>query len=379
MDWRGEQMKTVRRIWISSVGWARTPGKNLTLFSLLAPILLLAAPAAGELTFEIAWTKGRLSVTAEAAPLGELLVEVARRTGTRIDNAESIRNQVTLSFSGLALREGLRRLLAFAENYAIVEESLTTGEYRPTLVRFIGPHLSGTELRPSVTAAQPIEAETSASTDELPGARLDRFLADLDPSVRRGAVERLADIGDEWGFSRLMAALRDQNSTVREAAVTALGPYGPQAIEPVTALLKTETHSEVRIAAMQMLGQFSRPELAGLFHGMLGDADPRIRRAAVEGLNQTEGSTASEALRTAALDQDAEVRTAALDALGIYGRDPKLAIDGALAHGDKTTQSIAAELRGNLMATGRWDSLEATPDDQGFKTESPLYSPPAVE
>ena len=112
---------------------------------------------------------------------------------------------------------------------------------------------------------------------------------------------------------------------------------------------------------------------------MLGDGDARIRRAAVEGLNQAEGSTASEALRTAALDRDPQVSAAALDALGIYGRNPKLAIDAALAHGDETTRAIAAELHRNLVATGRWNSLEATPDDQGFKTESPLYSPPAVE
>ena len=223
-------------------------------------MLLFVAPAAGARTFDVVWANRELSVTAEAAPLTEVLIEVAQRTGIKIAGVETLREQVTLKFSRLTLREGLRSVCCPAvANYAIVEELGNDGKYEPILVYLAGSHVQVTELGRTARAPQPTDTETLAASEEVPGARLDRFLAQPDPGVRRAAVERLADIGDQWGFSRLMAALHDKDSTVREAAVKALGSYGPQSIESVTDLLKSETHSEVRIAAMQMLAQFSRP------------------------------------------------------------------------------------------------------------------------
>jgi hypothetical protein len=351
-------MKIEREIPMSAL-WAVAPVRHHgVLCSLLALTLLVSAPAVGASAPIVGWTQERLSVTAEAAPLADLLAEVARRTGIRIDGAETLEDEVTISFSELTLREGLRRLLAPVLNYAIIEEPLTDGGFRPTLVRFVGPHLAGTGLVPSVEPAQDPGSVSLATAGEESGGRLDKFLADPDAAVRRWAVERLADVGDEWGFSRLLTALQDRDPGVREAAITALNSHGPPAIKPVTLLLQTETQSPVRIAALQLLGNFGLSELAGLFHGMLGDSDPGVRRAAVEALVQADASLSSEALRTAALDQDVGVRAAALDGLGIYGRDPNLAIEAALVQGDKTTQAIAAELRGSLIANGRWNSAD---------------------
>ena len=358
--------------------WTLAPARRLGLRSLLAVLLLLSSPALARAAFIVGWTHERLSVTAEAAPLADLLYEVARRTGISIHGAETFGEKVTVSFSGLTLREGLRRLLIPVANYVIVEEPFGEAEYQPTLVRFVGPYLAGTVSVPSPGVGDDPAIVKTETPDEVPGGRLDKFLADPDPAVRRWAVERLADVGDEWGFSRLMTALQDENAAVREGAITALAPYGPQAIKPVTRLLQGETYSAVRVAALQLLGNFGLPQLAGLFHGMLGDSDPQVRRAAVEGLIQADGLLASEALRTAALDQDAGVRAAALDGLGIYGRDPKLAIEDALVHGDKTTQAVAAELRGTLITSGRWDAVDnkATPKDATFGAESSLETQP---
>jgi HEAT repeats len=354
--------------------WTLAPARRFGLRSLLAVLLLLSSPALAEPAFKVGWTRERLSVSAEAAPLADLLGEVARRTGIRLHGAETLGEEVTINFWGLTLREGLRRLLAPVANYVIVEEPFRVGEYRPTLVRFVGAHVAGTIIAPSPEVRDDPESVTANAPDEKPGARLDKFLADADPAVRRWAVERLADVGDEWGFSRLMTALQDENAAVREGAVTALAPYGPQAIKPVTRLLQEETYSAVRVAALQLLANFALPQLAELFHGMLGDSDARVRRAAVEGLIQADALLASEALRTAALDQDGDVRAAALDGLGIYGRDPKRAIEEALVRGDKTTQAIAAELRGTLITSGRWDAVgnEAAPKDATFEGESSL-------
>lgn len=60
-------------------------------------------------------------MTAEEAPLEHVLGEVARRTGLRIRSAETLREQVTVSFSGLPLGKWLRRLLVRV-NHVIVEQ-----------------------------------------------------------------------------------------------------------------------------------------------------------------------------------------------------------------------------------------------------------------
>jgi hypothetical protein len=293
----------------------RAVARTLVLLSCLALALGLPAPALAEGAFTVDWTGGLLTVTAEQAPLGRVLGEVARRTGLRIRGAETLREPVTVSFSSLRLAEGIRRLLARVD-HVIVEQAFRQGEIRPTLVLLPGRHLAD--------AGPGSEDDPSA-----PGERLDSSLADPDPGVRRQAVERLADVRGEWAFSRLAAALQDESAEVREGAITALGLHGPEAINPITTLLQRETYPAARLAAVQVLGQFGGPELAGLFQGMLGDPNPLVRRAAVEGLGQSGGPTAGEVLRNAALDQDVGVREAALDALGVYARDPKLALEEA--------------------------------------------------
>src|SRR6185295_9567118 len=168
--------------------------------------------------------------------------------------------------------------------------------------------------------------------------------------VRRFAVGHLPNIADEWALNRLVAALDDGDAEVREAAVAALGSLGPLAVAPVSALLQREPKPEIRSAALQLLGELGGAPAAELMP-FLADSDPGVRRAAAFALRGG-GPTADDALHAAALDEDPEVRQGALDALGVYGNDPRRAIEEALSRGDETEQGVAARLVGSLTRHG---------------------------
>lgn len=318
----------------------------LLVLAVLAPTSTAAGP-----TLAVDWTRERLSVTAEEVPLAVALREVARRTGLQVRGAEILGDSVTVRFSGLPLSEALRRLLARVD-HVLVEEMPAHGDARPLLALFVGrrPFAGSVSLSP--------EGDEVATTEDAPGERLDRFLAAADPAVRRWAVERVGEVGDQWALPRVLAALRDPDAGVRESALGALGQYGPVAVDSLTSLLERETSPEVRVAALSVLGQVGGPVVAPRVRGMLDDPDPRIRLAAVEALGQAGGPAATEALRIAVSDRDQGVRAAALGSLGFSGDDPKRSIEEGLLDRDDAIQASAAALVETLGTRGVWGSAD---------------------
>lgn len=344
-------------------GWAQGSDHCVRLLA-IALLLIVAGPAMAQSGMRVDWKDGQLSVWTMETPLTEVLTEVARRTGLRIVGAEELRDSVTLGFSDVLLEDGLRRLLG-GVSYVIVEPGMPHSQAYPTEVWVLG---RGGYASSAAGATGPREntggelgsdaVASEVTVDDARGGRLQGFLADPDPAVRRFAVERLGEVGEPWARSRLVTALHDESPGVREKAVTALGEYGPEAADPVMMLLQFETHPDVRVAEAEFLGRIAEPRVAGVLEGMLVDADPRVRRAAVEALAHLPGAVASHALRIAALDQDVAVRTAALDGLGIFGAetDPRAAIEDALARNNAPSQAAAADLVGPLGQLGFLES-----------------------
>jgi hypothetical protein len=79
----------------------------------------------------VEWRHELLSVQAEGIPLSQVLLKVSRQTGLVIRGLEGLNAPVSLSFSGLPLPQGLKKILARI-NYAILEESNGQGKIRPT-------------------------------------------------------------------------------------------------------------------------------------------------------------------------------------------------------------------------------------------------------
>jgi hypothetical protein len=83
-----------------------------TILSLSLPfslLLLFVSKSSAEEPFTIEWKAGRLSVTAEGAPLAQVLREVARLTGVEVEGLKGLHEPVSARFANLPLREGLQR------------------------------------------------------------------------------------------------------------------------------------------------------------------------------------------------------------------------------------------------------------------------------
>lgn len=124
---------------------------------LLLFTFLLISPTSAQAALSVEWQKGRLSVSAERAPLSQILQEVARRTGMEIHGLEGLQEQVSVRFTELPLHEGLQRLHV---NYIVVWKTFPQGDQQPVLALVSGRTV------PSPPEALPYEAIPSMEGTE---------------------------------------------------------------------------------------------------------------------------------------------------------------------------------------------------------------------
>ena len=102
---------------------------------LLPALALLAFRLPGNAAqLDVEFTQGHLSVSADGAPLSQILREVARRTGVRIVGADGLQDATSVRLSNLSVSDVLRRLLG-GMSYVLVEEGSPQGRTRTTLAR----------------------------------------------------------------------------------------------------------------------------------------------------------------------------------------------------------------------------------------------------
>ncbi len=300
----------------------------------------IMATASPQTSLTITYQEGRLSVRAERVPLAQLLQEVSRQTGLTIQGLSSVQQEVSVQFGNLPLLKGLRRLLARV-NYLLLIEHSAPGEPPRLQARVFGRDTA------SPVEDVPEPARTS-SREGTVSEELQQALADIDPSRRRWAMERLGEGGEEQAFPHLLAALDDADPGVRQGALASLSPYGARALGPLQPFLQREQDSTVRLVALQVLGQVGREDKATgvLLHEMLADHDPRIRAAVVEALGAVEGPRATDALQSVVRDGDPNVRLAALRALALYARDAsaRAVVEQHLDDTDEAVREGAAAL-----------------------------------
>lgn len=143
--------------------------------------------------------------------------------------------------------------------------------------------------------------------------------ADVDPGVRRRAVEVIAALGTDPGHRATAVSLRplldDPDPTVTEAAAWACGerlPPEPGTVERLADLAEGHDDGLVREAAVAALGAIGDP--AGLAAVLVAcDDRATVRRRAVIALAAFEGPDVDAALARARTDRDWQVRQAAED------------------------------------------------------------------
>lgn len=94
----------------------------LALFIIVRTVVFSSA-AFSQTQAKVEWNRGRLSVSAEMAPLSEILSEVARRTGIEVQGHENLQENAFVHFSSAPLLEGPESLLS-GLNYTIMNKPL---------------------------------------------------------------------------------------------------------------------------------------------------------------------------------------------------------------------------------------------------------------
>src|SRR5713101_8514499 len=87
---------------------------RFTICAALIQSLLVGAALAGAQRPVVHWRNQRLSVESAGAPVVQILAEVARQTGLRVEGADSLRRPASAYFGNLSLGESLSQLLANA-------------------------------------------------------------------------------------------------------------------------------------------------------------------------------------------------------------------------------------------------------------------------
>jgi succinate dehydrogenase/fumarate reductase flavoprotein subunit/HEAT repeat protein len=219
-------------------------------------------------------------------------------------------------------------------------------------------HLSGRSVRLDTstvddrreTAAVESAAllELLALADEEPELpRIEPYLADADPAVRRESVALLTEIVPVGFEFALVAAMRDADDTVRLAAAAGLRelvevvPRG----DGLRAVLAATTAPDVRAVVLEVLWAL-RLGTSETYADALRAADPAVRIAAIRGLvSLREGRLLAEA----AADTEREVRVVVAKGLGTLA-DPAATgvLVGLAGDDDALVRAAALEAAGDI-------------------------------
>ena len=274
---------------------------------------LTAVQAGSASVIQVTLEQGLLTVDVRDAPLADLLRVIGERTGLRVTIHGNVKTLVTDSFTGLPLGEGIRRVvgrnglvLIYAPSQGVAEANTLT------------------EVR--VYAKEP--ARMARPADEVYQA-----LAHSDPSIRRGAVSKLAGRREEAATAALARSLaRDEDPTIRGQAAAALGSTGGAEAAAALSTALLDRDPSVRIEVARALGRLEDEGGVQALRGVLiGDPDPRLRLEAVRALFLLRGQEARQALEAATADSDAVVRKSVAIALTLWENRPVAPSEGETA------------------------------------------------
>lgn len=174
--------------------------------------------------------------------------------------------------------------------------------------------------RPTVFEGRPLEGPPVAPNSDGQAVALAIGASrDLDPQVRRLAVELLATSGDGRVRAALVERADDDDPIVRTYAIRGLARSAAADDAAVLRRALADPDPEVRRSAIEVLHSASE---AGLIEPLLADADPRV--AAAAGVALLPAPEAADRLLGLLSDPAPEVRLAAIGQLRIGG--PKDAV-----------------------------------------------------
>lgn len=266
--------------------------------------VLLGATAAGgeEGRIAVSYQAGRLSVTARAAPLADVLAEVSRATGVAIaletGATPATGRTLDIVFEAVSLEEGLRRLLRDT-SYVLLYSSAGLAEIH-VYPRRGGPAPGGSAVDasrlpsklPAARNAARSPGSGAADPAELAGLRT-AALASPDPTARATALDRLS-AGSDPGLARetaLGVLRRERDPAVLQSALDLLLRHDAVPLDPVFPLAEAGRASGVRMLALRLLARHGAgdPRVATLLGTLAAsDRDDDVRQTAQSLLGELE-------------------------------------------------------------------------------------------
>ena len=221
--------------------------------SLTAPILFILlvgwAPVQAEEAPHLTLTlqAARLSVTARAVPLQQILAEFSRLSGIQIHLEAALETQVaqeptTAIFEALTIEEGLRRLLQ-NNNFIFVYSPVGLAEVR------VYSEGKGGFRRPLPGGGENDPVHLSWLRGEA--------LNNPDPAERSMAIEKLAGSGDQkLALETALGVLeRERSPEVLKSALDLLLDQESVPLEPLLTLAASDREPATRLQALTLLSK----------------------------------------------------------------------------------------------------------------------------
>lgn len=227
--------------------------------------------------------------------------------------------------------------------------------------REAGAHMTGTRssLQIVLSLAVLLWSNGAFAQVEPPNvAALVKALGDMNPEVRRNAVDALGGLGPEAtaAVPDLVLALNDRDMGVRWGSAVALGKIGLQATASLTRALG-DASVNVRVGAALSLGRMEprAKEALPVLIVALNDRDGRVRENAAEalGLYGPDGAAAVPALVALFSDADPYVNGKAVEAASRVGKAAVPALARALKDKRENVRWCAAIALGKMGPDGR--------------------------
>jgi hypothetical protein len=284
--------------------------------SVALTVLLLCGRGVAAGPHQVTWTNDRLTVHATEAPLGEVMLEVARLSGLEVVGAENLTGLVTAELVDLPLDQALAKLLA-GVNYVLQERQGTgRGPGSRLLVRI---HSMAGGTPPASTLTGPIRVPgldsvvAEEASDVADVAEAENEDADSDAELRDLKVEaaqlrEAGAFGPKVPVNSLLKAMRDTNDWVRLEALKALGTRPMSvAISTLTAALGDDLW-EIRAAAVDILGRATdRESLATVGQLLVTSPDRAVRISALQVVALRASPESVKPLRAALKDEDRDI------------------------------------------------------------------------
>ncbi len=227
--------------------------------------------------FSIIFKDGRLTVEAKNRPLSLLVDDLSLKTQVPVILDSDVADlPVSISFQGLALDEGLRRIF---QNYDVFY-MYGSEKSEPSTLKVVWVYPRG-----KAAGLEPVPPEKWASTKELKG-----FLNSKDPQLRARAVKALVEREGSTALPTVNLALADKDPDVRASALYGATDAGLQVPEDILRPLITNDDSpEVRFLALQSMAE--SPDIQSVAEAALNDPSEPIRVEAKEILSRLPGTS----------------------------------------------------------------------------------------